>query len=353
MTSSEIALNVAEKCLAQSSAVRSTLVGARQSESIQIKELPLRVELGRLSGTLGRLALEGHLYASIYNLGVVVLAWESNLPSETAWGTVAEALGCAVELPRRLAGGFELAIDNLEHVLRPAIAQPARASIVEDYCVLFVERLSVGTDVASLAQRPVVWGAALGEHRPLSPLAARLVTSMSYYPDDLALLSWNGAILVDPDPRASETAADLIEFAQVELLVLRNYDAALDAELPSMYRRIARSERRLALPFSEGDRRLLHDVQRLVAEVTQITERVDNALKVTDDVYWNRLYSAALAVSRVDVWRAGVEHKLGLLRQTYDMLRAEADAARGMILELAIFLLMLLEVTLALVPRPA
>jgi hypothetical protein len=55
--------------------------------------------------------------------------------------------------------------------------------------VLFVERLSVGIDVASLAQRPAVWGAALGEHRPLSPVAARLVTSMSYYPDDLALLS--------------------------------------------------------------------------------------------------------------------------------------------------------------------
>jgi uncharacterized Rmd1/YagE family protein len=93
-------------------------------------------------------------------------------------------------------------------------------------------------------------------------------------------------------------------------------------------------------------------VQRLVAEVTQITERVDNALKVTDDVYWNRLYSAALAVLRVDVWRAGVEHKLGLLRQTYDVLRAEADAARGMILELAIILLILLEVILALLPRP-
>lgn len=64
---------------------------------------------------------------------------------------------------------------------------------------------------------------------------------------------------------------------------------------------------------------LLHDVQRLVAEVTQVTERVDNALKVTDDVYWNRLYSALLNVLRLDVWRDGVEHKLALIRETYSM----------------------------------
>jgi hypothetical protein len=43
-----------------------------------------------------------------------------------------------------------------------------------------------------LAEHPQVWAALLGEQRALSPSAARLITSMSYYPDDLALLSWNG-----------------------------------------------------------------------------------------------------------------------------------------------------------------
>ena len=85
-----------------------------------------------------------------------------------------------------------------------------------------------------------------------------------------------------------------------------------------------------------------------MAEVTQVTERVDNALKVTDDVYWNRLYSALLNVLRVDVWRDGVEHKLALIRETYSMLHAEADAERASALEWTIVLLILFEIGMAL-----
>ena len=90
-------------------------------------------------------------------------------------------------------------------------------------------------------------------------------------------------------------------------------------------------------------------MQRQIAEVTDITERLDNGLKVTDDVYWNRLYSALLSVLRVDVWRSGVEHKLALLRQTYELLRDEAEAERGTVLEVTVVLLILLELVLALV----
>src|SRR5215471_7462986 len=66
-----------------------------------------------------------------------------------------------------------------------------------------------------------------------------LVSAMSYYPEDLALLSWNGAVLIDPE--GSTVAVELIEFAKVELLLMRACDADLDARLPSMYQGIGRS----------------------------------------------------------------------------------------------------------------
>jgi hypothetical protein len=342
----EIDLDVAEKCLAQSTS-RATLSGARQSESIQIATPPLRVEVGRLAGALGSLRLDGQLRASVYDLGVVVLAWRSSVIGTTTWEVVADVLAAATDLPQPLAERFQTTVQEMERVLRPAISRPLHAEVVEDYSVFFVERLSAQVDLAALSHSPAVWGAALGESRPLSHSAAGLVTSMSYYPDDLALLSWNSTILIDPDPLAAATTADLLEFAEVELLVLRIYDAQLDAELPAMYRRIAHVERTLRMPFV-GARRQLHHVQRLVAEVTEFTERLDNALKVTDDVYWNRVYSAALGVLRVDVWRTSVEHKLALLRETYGMLRIGADAERDVILELAIIVLILVEVFLAL-----
>jgi hypothetical protein len=319
----------------------------RQAESIQIAQPPVRVELGPVSLTLGGISLAGALRTSIYDLGAVVVAMELSLPQPTGWATVAELLWAAQEPPSTVQSHFEAALEELERVLQPAIERPHRASIVEDYSILLVKSLVSEVSAAALAEHPLVKAALLGEQRPLSSSAAGLIASMSYYPNDLALLSWNGALLLEPEPLAAATAADLIEFANVELLLMRSYDADLDAQLPRMYRQIPRVKRRFTLPLVHRYSRLLHDVQRLVAEFTEVTERVDNALKVTDDVYWNRLYTAMLNVLRVDVWRAGVEHKLKLLRETYSMLHDQADAERASALEWTIILLIVLEIVSA------
>jgi hypothetical protein len=194
-----------------------------------------------------------------------------------------------------------------------------------------------------------VRAALLGERRALSPHASALVTEMSYYPEDLALLSWNGALVIEPDPLAAETVADLLEFANVELLLLRSYEADLEGELARLNERIPRARRRAYRPLVGRYNNLLQQAQRLVIEVTELTERIDNALKVTDDVYWNRLYSAALTTLRVHVWREGVDHRLRLVRESYEILQNQADSDRGASLELIIILLILFEIVLALI----
>ncbi|MCU0647704.1 MAG: hypothetical protein MUF00_06895, partial [Gemmatimonadaceae bacterium] len=75
----------------------------------------------------------------------------------------------------------------------------------------------------------------------------------------------------------------------------------------------------------------------------------DNALKVTDDVYLARVYSAALELFRGRAWRGGIDRKLGIIRDTYAMLNDEAQAARGEMLEIAIVLLIVVEIVLSLV----
>lgn len=344
----EIDLDLAQTCLAKPTAYRRMPVRVRQSESIQIAQLPLRVELGTVAFALGGISLNGTLRTSIYDLGAVAIAMELSLPQPTNWTSVADLLLAAQEPPDAVQGHFKAALEEIERVLQPVIVQPNRASIFEDYSILVVERLVGDVNVAALAEHPQVCAALLGEQRALSPSAAGLITSMSYYPDDMALLSWNGALLLEPEPLAAATAADLIEFANVELLLMRSYDADLDAELRRMYRQLPRVQTRFALPLVRRYSGLLHDVQRLIAEITEVTERVDNALKVTDDVYWNRLYTAMLNVLRVDIWRAGVEHKLALLRETYSMLHDKADTERSTALEWTIILLIVFEIVIAL-----
>lgn len=345
----EIDLPLAQTRLADGVIRRAGQELARQASSIRIAQPPLAIELERLPATLAGRELIGSLRADIYDLGAVALALQVPLPLPTDWPLVANLEVAAQELPDNLRLRFEAGLAEVERLLGPAIIRPQRKPIVEDYSILLIQRFDGPVEVATLANNSQVRSALLGEQRPLSDDARALVSSTSYYRDDLALLSWNGALLIEPDPLAAATAADLLEFANVELLLLRSYDADLDAELPQMYRRVSASLGHFAIPLVRRHRRLLHDIQVLVAEVRELTERVDNALKVTDDVYWNRLYGAVINALQVDVWRRGVEHKLVLLRETYAQLHDAAESERSTVLEWIVIVLIAVEIIMAFV----
>jgi uncharacterized Rmd1/YagE family protein len=81
--------------------------------------------------------------------------------------------------------------------------------------------------------------------------------------------------------------------------------------------------------------------------VTQITEKVDNALKVTEDVYLARVYSSALELFRVRYWAGSIDRKLSLIRDAYTALYDESVATRMEWVEAIIVLLIVIEVVLA------
>jgi hypothetical protein len=89
----------------------------------------------------------------------------------------------------------------------------------------------------------------------------------------------------------------------------------------------------------------------LVAEVTELREKVDNALQVTEDVYLARIYEAALDLFRVAEVNTAVDRKLAIIRDTYTALYDEASAARAALMEAAIVVLIVVEIMLA-VLRP-
>jgi hypothetical protein len=110
----EIDLDLAQTCLAKPRAYRRMPVRVRQSESIQIAQPPLRVELGKVAFTLGGLSLDGTLRTSIYDLGAVAIAIEVSLPQPTSWTSVADLLLAAQEPPEAVEGHFKAALEELE-----------------------------------------------------------------------------------------------------------------------------------------------------------------------------------------------------------------------------------------------
>jgi hypothetical protein len=192
-------------------------------------------------------------------------------------------------------------------------------------------------------------GLLLDEHRSLSAAARRelLPHRFSYYGSDLAILTWNNALIVDDEPEEADIQF-VLEFANAQLLELRVYDDLLDAELPRLNARVTEARsRRWRWPRSYAS--VLGQLQTLVADSTELVERVENSFKVTDDVYLARVYGAAIEIFRGRTWRQGIDRKLGILRDTYAMLHAESQAVRAEGLELAIVLLIVLELVTAVI----
>jgi hypothetical protein len=190
-----------------------------------------------------------------------------------------------------------------------------------------------------------------GEQRSLSDGARQdlLRQRFSYYTDDLVVLAWDRAFVYEP--RGDSDVLDVLEVANAQLLEMRYYDELLDDELPRMYDLVAKARRTRTLLASRRFAHLARRLHTLVAEVTELTERVDNALQVTEDVYLARIYAAALELSRVPAVNAAVDRKLAIIRDTYAALYDESLASRTELMEVLIIVLIAAEIVIALV-RP-
>ena len=321
-----------------------------EAQAIQIKNPPLLVPLDDDAIDVAGARCRADISARLYDFGVCALQFRVVAPSPMSWDEFT-AFGNTLDLKIDLTDRFRQRLQHLLGRLDAAIERPAIAPVTEDYVLFRIQALTdeSGNGVApsSLTDRHLV-PLLIGEQRHLSDAARSelLAHRFSYYGDDLTVLTWDNALVVEPDAQDVDIEY-LLEFANAQLLELRVYDALLDAELPAMYDRIQAARKRVR-SFSTL-RRLLADLQTRVADVTEIVERVENSLKVTDDVYLARIYAAALEIFRGQAWRRGIERKLAILRDTYVMLNGESQAARTEALEIVIVVLILAELLIAVI----
>ncbi len=83
----------------------------------------------------------------------------------------------------------------------------------------------------------------------------------------------------------------------------------------------------------------------LFIDVNELTDRTENALKFVGDIYAARLLALAAARLGLDHWKAD-EEKLKTLDEIYQFAVEQTGMARGEFLELAIVLILVLELVL-------
>jgi hypothetical protein len=317
------------------------------AEGIEIRVPPLLVQLDARELTVSGRQHAVEVTAHLFDFGVCSLRLTAAV-TELSWEDFV-AFGKAFDQSQSVRDCLASEIQALVGRLRPAIDRPDVSAIVEDYTVFRIDRLERNDgsriDAQSVATTDLI-PLLSTEERRLSPEAQYELVSrrFSYYADDLVVITWDAALIIDPD-RSDHDVEFVIEFANAQLLELRVYDAQLDEELPVLYDRI--EERRRVPALTRRYRPLLADLQTRVADITEIVERADNAFKVVNDVYYARVFLAALDVFRAQAWRRGIDRKLQIFRDTYSMLNAEAQASRAELLELTIVVLIVFEIVLS------
>jgi hypothetical protein len=332
----------------QGGASSRSQLSATPAKAVAFDVPPVLLRLDAVALHLDGIGFKAQATARLYDFGVVALALRVPL-ADCDWAAYTRLCNAAAQSIGPVV--WEALLGQVRRPLVPALHRPSESRLQEDYLLAIVQQWSEPLKAAELETRIDLAPLLSGEKRPLSEGARRelLRQRYSYYEDDLVVLTWDRAFIVEP--RGDSDVADVLEVANAQLLEQRYYDELLDDELPRMYDLVEQTRRGQYLYAPRRFANLARRLYTLVAEVTELTEKADNALQVTEDVYLARIYAAALELFRVPKIGAAVDRKLAIIRDTYTALNDEASALRGELLEMAIVLLIVLELVVALLRR--
>ena len=236
-----------------------------------------------------------------------------------------------------------------EHFVRlaPAMGKPYAEWLDEVYYVIHLREVRspdgaplTGSELISRYGREISQ-VIRGETQALSEAEQKevLASSLSYYPEDVLVVGWSAAIVYDT-PEGAAPLIELLEYANTQLLEYRRYDEILTALLKDAY---AALERRGGFWSRWRLARAAAQLNRLRLEVTEITERADNAIKFLSDMYYARAYRLAAAKVGAGDYRSLVDQKLRTAGELYEFMVNEFREARGFFLELVVVVILIIE----------
>ena len=275
-----------------------------------------------------------------YDYGVLSVVFE--LPFSGDWDTLI-----------RLGGRWIWDVDFERHAARiarqkleqagPALVKPYPEWLSEDYFIFHVREVEGSPSAAELVKThgeriaQIVRGETIqlseGERQEI------LQAKISYYPTDLAVIGWNAAFVYDSAPGA-ETAIQLLEYANSQLLEFRHYDELLTRELERVYKFLDKGTSMLARWRLARAATRLHTV---LLDVNELTEHADNAIKFLSDMFSARLYKLAAAKVGVPDYKELVTQKLSTAEELYRFMMDQFNQSRAFVLELMVVIILVIE----------
>ena len=334
------------ECLKQREFTRGTTVlGASPDAAgpgVVLRHEPLDLRLGRTE-------VGGHaadVRARIFDFGVVAFRF-TIVPRDAG----AAAL---VDLGSRLAresATFDATARALWQVLgrdlKDAVVpweEEGATELMEDFVVFALPEIPP----SELAPEAVIAHLLLGEPRS-KRLAASTVHEISrrtirYYEDDLVVVDFDAAVVVDQD--GAPDLVDIFEIASAQLLELRFYDGMLGRALEMLLRDVRRA-RTAVWFFRSPFRQLARRAAVLALELGELTDRLERTITLVGDTYSTQVYRDAALRFRLADASASVREKVGILGRVSEALGHEIYARRDLVLEILVIVLIAVEVAAA------
>jgi hypothetical protein len=275
-----------------------------------------------------------------YDYGVLSVVFE--LPFSGDWDTLVRLASRWVWDTDFTSFAQKIVKQKIERA-RPALIKLYDSWLHEDYFVFHVRDIAGNPSAAELlaTQGGRIAQIVRGENVPLSEGEQQEImqSKISYYPNDLAVISWNAAFLYDSTAGA-ETVIQLLEYANSQLLEFRHYDELLTRELASVYDFMDHGSGIWARWRTARRASRLHTV---LLDVDELTERADNAIKFLSDMFSARLYKVAASKIGVTDYKDLVNQKVHTAEELYRFMVDQFHQSRAFVLELMVVIILIID----------
>ena len=283
--------------------------------------------------------LEGEI--KYYDYGVVSLVFE--LPFSGGWDTLVE-LSCRWTSDTNFEAQASRIVKQKLERAAPALVKPYKEWLTEDYFIFHVREIAGSPSANDLlaARADEISQIVRGEMAKLSDGERQevLQSKISYYPNDLAVIGWNAAFIYD-DPAGAETAIQLLQYANSQLLEFRHYDDLLTKELEKVYDFLETGGTGTWARWRTA--RAASKLHTVLLDVNELTERADNAIKFLSDMFSARLYKLCAAKVGVPDYKDLVKEKLQTAEDLYRFMVDQFNQSRAFVLELMVVVILIIE----------
>lgn len=314
----------------------------KHNMSLIISSSPVSIQLGTFEIKLNDKIVPAELIAKVWHFGTVSLCFQFPIEPGMPWAELVKTAAW-IENDEEIEEFAQTKAKQFQDDIKHAIPSLNEWIMYEDYVTYFVQEFSdFDGPLASLPEKVDIAALILAESKEVlseSMKKTTLENVFQYSKDDLVVVDWNAALVVEPS--GSMDVPLVIEFALNQLLEMRFYDDLLDQRLNTLYNEVVGRKKGL---FSNKYSRLAEEAGQIYLEISEIVENVENSFKAVGDFYLATIFRASSKRFRFDDWQKSINEKLGNLAEVSKLLHSEVNESRNQTMEMIIVLLITIEV---------